>query len=374
VTPPENLLVPPGARLVHIGPHKTGSTAIQVAMLEASDELAAHGVHYATGSRHRPDQAGWAFGLRGRPAGTEPPPFSHWEEFVRQVAAAGEQRVCISNEDFGRAKKPQVGELVDAFGPDRVHVVAVARRLDSYLPSQWQERVKAGERRPFEEWLRVVLDRSTGQFDWDRNNVWHAHDTKRLVERWVEVVGKDRFTLIVSDESDRRLLPRTFEDMLGLPRETLRPDPARSNRGLTWAETELVRAVNGVIADRGWGRPERRRFVKQAILLDMTSRPAPEGAKNPPFPAWAVDCLRTMSDLRVEQIRAMGVQVVGHPETMRVPPDVPVADGSAALPGVSEAVAAAAVAAVMDVALGARTGPDNDRDDTPDDEPTEDEQ
>jgi hypothetical protein len=370
LTPSESLLVPAGARLVHIGPHKTGSTAIQVAMQAASDELAKHGVHYATTTRHRPAKAGWAMGLKGRPAGTERPPLHHWEEFVRHVAEAGEQRVCISNEDFGRATSPQVRELVEAFGPDRVHVVAVARRLDSYLPSQWQERVKAGERRSFDDWLRVVLDRSSGEYSWDRNNVWHAHDTKRLVDRWVAVVGEDRFTLIVSDESDRELLPRTFEDLLGLPHGTLRPDPSRSNRGLTWAETELVRAVNGVVADRGWARSERRRFVKHGVLRDMASRPAPDGPKNPPFPAWAVESLRTLSDRRVKEISEMGVRILGDPERMRVPSDIRVAEGSAALPGVSEAVAASAVAAVMDVALRTRT---DDRD-NPDDEPTVDEQ
>jgi hypothetical protein len=370
LTPSESLLVPAGARLVHVGPHKTGSTAIQVAMQEASDELRAHGVHYATGTRHRPAKAGWALGLRGRPAGTEQPPFRHWENLVRQVAEAGEQRVCISNEDFGRAERSQIRKLVEGFGPERVHVVAVARRLDSYLPSQWQERVKAGERRSFEEWLRVVLDRSSGQFDWDRNNVWHAHDTQRLVERWVATVGEDRFTLIVSDESDRQLLPRTFEGLLGLPHGALRPNPARSNRGLTWAETELIRAVNDVVAERGWSRSERRRFVKHGVLRDMASRPAPAGSKNPPFPTWAVESLRTLSELRVNQIRAMGVRVVGDPEKMRVPPHVPVADGPAELPGVSEEVAAAAVAAAIDVALHAPT----DRRDTADDAPTEDDQ
>jgi hypothetical protein len=370
LTPSESLLVPAGGRLVHIGPHKTGSTAIQVAMKQASDELKAHGVHYATGTGHRPAKAGWALGLKGRPAGTEQPPLRHWENLVRQVADAGEQRVCISNEDFGRAERSQIRDLVEGFGPERVHVVAVARRLDSYLPSQWQERVKAGERRSFEEWLRVVLDRSSGEFDWDRNNVWHAHDTQRLVERWVATVGEDRFTLIVSDESDRQLLPRTFEGMLGLPHGTLRPDPARSNRGLTWAETELIRAINDVVADRGWSRSERRRFVKHGVLRDMAARPAPDGSKNPPFPTWAVESLRTLSDLRVKQIRAMGVRVVGDPETMRVPSDVPVADGPAELPGVSEEVAAAAVAAVVGVALHVPT----DRQHTPGDAPRKDHQ
>jgi hypothetical protein len=368
VTPSESLLVPEGARLVHIGPHKTGSTAIQVAMQEASPQLAAHGVHYATGRRHRPDRAGWALGLKGKPAGTERPPADLWDEFARQVAEAGEQRVCISNEDFGRATRPQLKELVDAFGPDRVHVVAVARRLDSYLPSQWQERVKAGERRHFEEWLRVVLDRDNDDWDWDRNNVWFAHDTQRLVKRWVEVVGEERFTLIVSDESDRQLLPRTFEDMLGLPHDTLRPNPVRSNRGLTWGETELVRAVNDAIAEADWPREERRRFVKHGVLKDMASRPAPAGPKNPPFPDWAVEPLRRLSDQRVEQIRALGVRVVGDPEVMRLPDGIPVSEGPGEPPGVSGMVAAAAVTAVMKVAIGAQSpGATND-------EPAEDEQ
>jgi hypothetical protein len=102
----------------------------------------------------------------------------------------------------------------------------------------------------------------------------------------------------------------------------------------------------------------------------MASRPAPDGPKNPPFPAWAVESLRTLSDRRVKEISEMGVRILGDPERMRVPSDIRVAEGSAALPGVSEAVAASAVAAVMDVALRTRT---DDRD-NPDDEPTEDEQ
>ena len=36
--------IPEGARLVHIGPHKTGSTAIQVALHSARDRLGEHGV------------------------------------------------------------------------------------------------------------------------------------------------------------------------------------------------------------------------------------------------------------------------------------------------------------------------------------------
>lgn len=348
--PPSGPPLPEGARLVHIGPHKTGSTAIQVAFQEARPQLAQHGVVYASGRGHRPDKAGWALGIRGRPAGSEQPPMKFWKQLVREVADAGDQRVCISNEDFGRATPPQIRRLVDDLGGDAVHVVAVARRLDRYLPSQWQERVKAGDTRGYDEWLRVVLDRGDDEFAWDRKNVWFSHDVGDLVARWTEVVGEDRFTLILSDEADRELLPRTFEDLLALPAGTLKPNPSRSNRGLSWAETELVRVVNEIVAEQGWSRPQRRRWVKAGVLADMQRRPAPPGPKSPPLPDWAAADLRERSDHRIEQVRAMGIRVVGDPESMRVPDDVPVATPPLDPPTLDLGIAAAAVAAV--VALG----------------------
>ncbi len=343
--------LPEGSRLVHIGPHKTGSTAIQVALQEARAELDQHRVVYASGRGHRPDKAGWALGIRGRPAGSEQPPMKHWKALVREVSDAGDQRVCVSNEDFGRATPQQIKRLVRDLGGDAVHVVAVARRLDRYLPSQWQERVKAGDRRGYDDWLKVVLDSTDDEFAWDRKNVWFSHDVGELVARWTDVVGEDRFTLILSDESDRELLPHAFEDLLGLPGGTLKPNPSRSNRGLTWAETELVRAVNGLVEEQGWSRPQRRRYVKAGVLADMQRRPAPPGPKSPPLPLWAADDLRARSDRRIEQIRAMGVRIVGDPESMRVPVDVPVAAPPLEPPPLDLEIAAAAVAAVVALAL-----------------------
>jgi hypothetical protein len=344
-------VLPAGSRLVHIGPHKTGSTAIQVALLEARPQLAGHGVVYATGGgSHRPDKAGWALGIRGKPAGSEPPPLKHWKRLVREVAAAGGQRVCVSNEDFGRATPEQARQLVADLGGDAVHVVAVARRLDRYLPSQWQERVKAGDTRPYDEWLRVVLDPDEG-FDWDRKNVWYSHDLAQLVPRWAEVVGPERFTLILSDEADRALLPGTFERLLGLPAGTVRPNPSRSNRGLSLAETELVRSVHALLDDAGWTKPQRRRWVKGGVLADMQRRPVPPGPRSPALPRWAEATLRELSDRRVEQARSLGVRIVGDPESMRMPADVPVADGPSEPASLTPEVAAASVAAVVDLAL-----------------------
>lgn len=41
-----DLLLPPGTRLLHIGPHKTGTTALQVALSKARANLESQGVRY----------------------------------------------------------------------------------------------------------------------------------------------------------------------------------------------------------------------------------------------------------------------------------------------------------------------------------------
>ena len=271
----------------------------------------------------------------------------HWQRLVREVTSAGGVRVCVSNEDFGRATREQIPELVGQLGGDAVQVVAVARRLDKYLASQWQERVKAGDPRTYDAWLRVVL--SDEDQSWDRKNVWFSHDTRRLVRRWTETVGADRFWLLLMDEGDHDLLPHAFEDLLGLPTGTLKPDPARSNRGLTWAETELVRSVNEALGD-AWTRPERRRYVKVGILRDMASRPAPPGVKSPPLPAWALDRLRELTDQRLSSLDSLGVHVIGSPDSQRLPADLEGVAEVPEAPAVSHEVAAAAIAAVMEVA------------------------
>jgi hypothetical protein len=342
--------IPDGTRLVHIGPHKTGSTAIQVALHAARDRLAEHGVAYVTTGGYRPRRAGWALGVRGRPSGTTPPPLEHWHRFVEAVDAADAPRVCVSNEDFGRATPSQISRLVQDLGGDRVHVVSVVRRLDRYLPSQWQERVKAGDDRPYDTWLRVVLDRDDPEPDWDRRNVWFSHDVRTLVERWTDVIAPARFTVIVSDEADHSVIPRAFETLLGLPAGFIVPDPSRSNRGLSWAETELIRSVNQLLADRGLPRPQRRRLLSAGVHREMQERPTPSGPKSPPLPDWAADRLRGLSDQRVQDLRALterGVRVVGEPELMRMPDDVETAPPPLPTPAIDLATSAATLASAL---------------------------
>nr|MBA2465854.1 hypothetical protein [Nocardioidaceae bacterium] len=337
--------IPEAARLIHIGPHKTGSTAIQVSLHKAREDLAEHGVHYA-GDRARPRLAGWALGIAGGPSGRPAPSMEHWHALVREVEQSGSQRVCVSNEDFGRATPEQVEQVVAGLGSRSAHVVAVARRLDLFLPSQWQERVKAGQVKSFEEWLEIVLAPESKAWEW--TNVWRAHEVETMVRRWIAEVGNDNFTLIVSDDTDRDLLPRTFEQLLGLPEGLLALHPDRSNRGLSWNEVELVRSLNMASRDAGWPPEVHAAFVKDRVVRTLRSLPRPEfGARTPPLPEWALDRVRELSDTRVVSLAELDIRVVGDLELLRVPASVHDDEPSVDCPPISVEVAARTIESVI---------------------------
>lgn len=351
-----DVLLPAGARLVHIGPHKTGSTAIQVALSEIRDQLPEHGAFYP-GGPYRRRRAGWSLGLAGRPSGTEPPPIEAWERYVAEIQDAGDLRAVVSNEDFGRATADQVRRIVGDFDPERVQVVAVARRLDRYLPSQWQERVKAGDGRTFDEWLRVVLEGD--ESSWDFRNVWSAHDVEALVRRWTDVVDPSRFTLLVSDERDHGSIPRAFEQLLGLPAGMIQPVSDRSNRGLNVVEAEVVRQLNHVMATHNVRGPLLRRLMKEGVIEALLADGALKGPSIP-LPEWALEQVRERSAQRARAVTELGVQVIGDPRNLEVPDDVAAGDPDASGAEVPLSAVTSAISATLGNALDRldRTLPD----------------
>jgi len=227
-------------------------------------------------------------------------------------------RVCVSDEVFGKASDETVARIVAGLGGENAHIVAIARQYDSYLPSQWQQRVKAGRLESYEEWLRIVLGNETSL--WEHRNVWGSHDTKALVDRWVEHVGPDRFTLVVAEESDRGQLSRLFEAMLGLPGGLLQLHADRSNQSSALAEVELIRSLNNALANQGWSKSAYQRLVKRGVRAMVANSGATPGPRRPAMPAWAGQMVRELSDMRIAQINALGVRVLGDPERLRGQP------------------------------------------------------
>ena len=308
--------LPQGAVLLHIGPYKTGSTAIQSALFEQRAVLAEHGVHYP-GTWRRIIDEGHAL-MRWAPRGQTVPPEQLWDTFAAEVRDRPDVRVCISTEDFGRiTRHARVRKIVDDLD-DRVHVVAVARAYHRLLPSHWQERVKSHERLTYDEWLHAVFDDgATGDA---HRSFWNSHDIERMASLWLQVLPAARFTLVVSDDSDRLVLPRTFEQLLDLPKGLLTPvGPA--NPSLTMNAVELLRRINGEFVERGWSDDEYRKLIRGGVVaglqeLGSSSNDVPV----PPLPDWVRPLVAERSRRRVEAIRDLCINVVGDPERL-IPPD-----------------------------------------------------
>lgn len=309
-TPLEPL--PTGSVLLHIGPYKTGSTALQMVMHERRAELASYGVTYP-GDRHRQMRPGW--GLLGKTPRARPhATIAEWEALVDEVAATP-GTVVISTEDFGHAGPKAIDRMVADLTPERLHVIAVARRLDVLLPSQWQERVKTCyATETYDDWLRIVLEGDREHPE--AKAFWGSHGLESMLERWTERLDPKRFVLIVSDDSDRRLIPGTFEQLLGLPAEMLTPAPGR-NASLGMATVELYRQVNETFARNHWPDANYRRMVQLGMLDALKVRPVdPDEPRIPPLPRWAAERVAELSARRAAAVRDSGVRVVGDPDAL----------------------------------------------------------
>ncbi|MFF7162998.1 hypothetical protein ACFZBP_16845 [Streptomyces sp. NPDC008086] len=302
--------LPTGTRLLHIGPHKTGTTSIQGALFAARDEMARHGVAWPATTRH-PMEAVLAACARPGMMGDTAPTERHWERFLEQVRATGRSTSVISSEFFADAPEGDtIGRIVERLGGDRVHVLVTLRPLARIMPSQWQQYVQNGLRMGYGDWLEHMLRKPP--YEKPNPSFWHRHRHDRLVERWVRVVGPERVTVVVVDDRDREGLMRVFEALLGLPARLLNPVPDTANRSLTRAETEMLRNLNKEFRANELPAELYSRLVRNGAVMHMknTCTPGPKDVKIR-TPQWAVEAAAEIGAEIAERIDGTGVRVIG---------------------------------------------------------------
>ncbi|MGV9452901.1 hypothetical protein [Streptomyces sp. NPDC003635] len=354
--------LPAGTRLLHIGPHKTGTTSIQGALFAARDVMAGHGVDFPGTSRH-PMSAALAVCARPGMLGNSKPTERHWETLVDQVAATGRRTSVISSEFFADAPDDEtIARIVEDLGGDRVHVLVTLRPLAKIMPSQWQQYVQNGLRMGYESWLEHMLRKPP--YEKPNPSFWRRHRHDRLVERWVRVVGAERVTVVVVDDRDRGGLMRTFEALLGLPENLLQEVPDTANRSLTLAETEMLRNLN--VEFRGNELPEElySQLVRYGAIMHMKNAcaPGPDDVKIS-TPRWAAEAAAGIGAEMAGRIGATGVRVLGDPALLSAVPqpvdparDRPRIDPEVAAQALYGALAAAAAAPIRNtVPAQART-------------------
>lgn len=315
------LLLRPGARLLHVGAHKTGTTAIQGAFSVARDRLAEHGVSYFGPTPGKTYLEG-ALAISGaKPQLGKPVPhMRHWTELTAEVATQGDRRVLVSSAFFGDGDEAVAARVVEGLGGPKVHVVVTLRPLTKVMPSQWQQYVQNGLRMPYEEWLDGILNKPLGKEP--TPTFWKRHRHDELVARWAGAAGAANMIAVVVDGSDQFMLLRTFEEMLGLPDGFLVLDHSAENRSLTLGEVELIRLLNEEIKRREWPEEIYSMFMKAGVLrqLKVGYQPGPDEPRAS-TPAWALKRAAEIDTEIADNISALGVRVVGDISSLYGLPD-----------------------------------------------------
>lgn len=305
--------------LLHVGVHKTGTTAIQAAFADARDDLLAHGVRYPgkLQAQHRA-----ALALLGRPWGWNSRGGSvmdrrHFDALVRR-ASNHQGRVVISSEFFCEAPEDKAIETVQALGgAGKVTVVVTLRNLGKLLPSSWQQYLKYGLTTDYEKWLEDVF--ATPGSSKISPTFWRRHDHGAVVTRWSNAVGAENLNVLVLEDVDLSAQYHAFAQMLGVPEDILVSRMnLTSNRSMTAAEAELlVRLNKRVKKQMQW--TEYVQLVRRGVALRMVENREPDPSESRLVtPKWALDAAAKEGAASVNVIKELGVNVFGNLDSLAV--------------------------------------------------------
>lgn len=335
------LLLPEGARLLHLGPAKTGTTSLQSAFHVNRAAIREHGVHYA-GSGTQPRAAAGAVALGARIAGHRAG-LEAWPQLVEEVRASNARRVVISSETFARAGDSGAKATIDGFGADRTHVVVTMRPVVDMLASSWQQAVQTGSTQPYDSWLHTTLDWEPGRGT-TPPAFWQKTRFDVLARRWGALVGPERVTMVSLGGQPREFVLRTFEALTGLPDGILVPRENADNVSLGFGTTETLRRFNGMFRELpGADADLQARLIEFGVVRRVRATPgALSSDVRIDVPRWAAERATAVAVEMNDAISAYGVRVVGDLDALAVPGRPPVEAAPA-----PEAVSAEAAAHLL---------------------------
>jgi hypothetical protein len=314
--------------LLHIGAPKTGTTAVQAAVADLQLRTDGGLTGYGLSLPGTPaEQAKAALSVLGQGIGwasqenVAAP--SHWPKLLREVRQA-QGLAFISSEYFCQAPADTVHRIVQDLGPGDLRVVLTLRPLSRILPSAWQQYLKSGHQLRYENWLEAIL--APAPESSVTPSFWRRHDQAAVVERWAAELGPDRMTVVVLDPDDRNQLMRSFDELLGLPPDTLVPAGAgRENRSMSAPEAELFRRLNSVLRRHHLPWDEYARLIRYGAILRTVERYRPEaGAARMRTPDWALErsaALGAGYRDRIAALQSEGLHVIGKLDRLADPSD-----------------------------------------------------
>lgn len=301
---------------VHIGLPKTGTSYLQSIVWGNRDALREQGMLLP--GRERRDHLWSSLVVREDPnvERRNPRAAGSWDVLRSQIAE-WDGDALISHEFFCSASAEQAARMVEQLSEDgaEVHVVITAREPLSLFTSSWQEHLKNKGTKPMANYGRRVSEDPT--VIWN----WRALDLGLVLERWLPAVpSPDRIHVITPPPKDapRTELLNRFSDVLGLKPERFTIE-SFANASMGVVEAETLRRINTHLDDFR-GAFDRGVWIRSYLADD---RLVPR--KGEPF--WPGE--DQIADARERALRAhsllrtSGVEVIGDPDSLLVPDELP---------------------------------------------------
>jgi len=253
--------------ILHIGPHKTGTSYLQVLFRDLTSQLQSRGILY-------PPQwqaefvLGHAALARRLQEGADQKLRSEFD----QVNASGSDIVLISAEDLSNLSTEQLATLRDCIGGYPVTVVFYCRRWLELLPSVWQELVKHGRTFNLPEFAALQL---VNPFESLPLNY------ARTLDKYAAVFARDNVCLVSYSnivDAGGNIAEHFFREFLSWQDAPV-ARKVRINASLSLFDTEMIRILNAMWATHGEAADAgvRDRYLNMKGDLDLgTPRAAME--------------------------------------------------------------------------------------------------
>jgi hypothetical protein len=235
---------------IHIGTHKTGTSAIQRFFMSNRNALRSRGVHYVETGLRESDFAHYDLAR----SVSQGPSSDLWTKLREEVCAVPDVIHVISCEAFWKGDPRAVRQCCEGIGP--IKILAYLRRQDNFFESLYKHHIKLGGSMSFDEF--VGKRRKAG-------------DYLAVLEKWDKSFGHDRLVVRNYDTAEGSI--NIVDDVvrtLGLQPDSSLIRPPRTNSSPRAELLPVLRALHKLDSSGAKGLFEklRRRNLEYARTGD----------------------------------------------------------------------------------------------------------
>ena len=298
--------------ILHVGFHKSGTSALQESLANQRDELHKAGVLYPSIGKKAHHRVAW--GLSQKPwgwkaKGAETTPYKTFSRMASLINLSSAPKIILSSEFFAELEPQYLQKLASSIRGRQIKILFTLRPLAKLLSSSYQQYLKFGLKADYVEWLHSVLDEpGVSKLN---PTFWKRHMHGEVVAKWASVFGVENISVLIVDEQRPELLYESINNYLGLPAGFLKPEPEGSNRSLSVEEVSLLLELNRRFPEeREWN--EYLIFIRNGYIREITDNvPLKPGSTKLLTPGWAVSKANEIAAESRKKIQELGVDVLG---------------------------------------------------------------